>query len=160
MTSNILTGYGSVFYNSQNAGTEYQVSPGVYERISRTAFSKSLAAKDAIDSYFNHDHNLPLGRTSAGTLKVAVDPKGLFYIVQLPDSPNGANVAEAVRRGDVSGSSFMFTVDRQTFREETRSGRKVIVRTIEELSLLEVGPVTRPAYKAATAELVTIPEGA
>lgn len=60
----------------------------------------------------NHDPNLILGRTAAGTARVAVDDIGLFYeVYELPNSPNGENVRVALERGDINQSSWGFMLD-------------------------------------------------
>ena len=59
---------------------------------------------------FNHDQNLILGRTKAGTAKVGLDDVGMWYMAELPDSPTGQNVKEALRRGDIDQSSWAFSI--------------------------------------------------
>lgn len=157
--ANILTGYGAVFFSALDPkGTEYLVATNVYERIAPTAFDKTLREDGPFDCYFNHDFSIPLGRSSAKarTLNVSRDVHGLFYTVVLPNSPNGQNVMEAARRGDIAGSSFSFVVRKQTLTDEMRGTRRVVIRTIDELQLLEVGPVTRPAYKGTTVDVVSV----
>lgn len=59
---------------------------------------------------FNHDPNQILGRTMSGTARVGVDDIGMWYEVDLPNSPNGQNAREAIERGDVSQSSWGFSL--------------------------------------------------
>ena len=59
---------------------------------------------------FNHDPNQILGRTQSGTARVGVDNVGMWYEVDLPDSPNGHNARAAIERGDVSQSSWGFSL--------------------------------------------------
>jgi len=147
-----ITGYAATFYRHGDPRTEYEVSPGVFERIDKRAFDATLK-KQPVVSLFNHDSNVVLGRNSvaAGTLTLTVDGVGLKYIVDLPDSPNGKNVAEAIRRRDVVGSSFMFVPTRQRFEDTTRNGKPAVLRIIEELVLYECGPVCFAAYESTTA---------
>lgn len=152
----IITGYAALFFDAHNSGTEFEVAPSVFERIHPRAFDKTLRENVCVAA-FNHDLNIILGKNStrANTLKLSVDKIGLRYEITPPDSPNGANVLEAVKRGDVSGSSFAFVPTRQSFTEERRSGKTVLIRTIEELILYECGPVVSPAYAAASAEVTS-----
>ena len=61
----------------------------------------------------------------------------------------GKQVTVAINRGDLTGSSFAFTVEEQAFREmENR-----IIREIASVRLFDVGPVTFPAYQATSTEV-------
>lgn len=140
-----LIGYAAVFHRASDPGTEYELPGGVFERIDRQAFRSALG-RDDVRALFNHDPSLLLGRSGAGTLRLSVDDQGLRYEVDLPNTSTGADVSEWIRRGDVTGSSFSFSVDKQEFR---RDGEKR-VRLLQELSLFDVGPVTYPAYGGTT----------
>ncbi len=120
---------------SQNLG-------GFVEQISPAATSKTLQESD-VRALFNHDSSMLLGRTSSGTLRLTEDRDGLAYEIDLPDTSVGNDVRELLRRGDISGSSFGFRVIEDSWTE-TRDGFPL--RTIEELALIEVSPVTFPAY--------------
>lgn len=142
-----LVGYGAVWYREGEAGTEFKLASNVKERIAPTAFNESLE-RDDVRSLFNHDQNYVLGRKSAGTLRLSVDDVGLRYEVDLPESRQ--DVAEAIARGDVTGSSFWF---KPTAESESRDSAGNIIYTIENLELREVGPVTFPAYEATVSEM-------
>jgi HK97 family phage prohead protease len=147
-----IEGYGAVFYRAGDAGTEYQLWRDGYERIARTAFDRAIA-EDDVRSLFNHDSNFVLGRNAADppTLVLSVDEVGLKYSVTPPDTQMVRDlVMEPIRRGDVSGSSFMFWPRKVTWIEEDRDGRMVEIRQIDEVLLVEVGPVTFPAYAGTT----------
>ena len=73
---------------------------------------------------------------------------GLRYQIDLPDTQLGRDVATIIERGDVSGSSFAFAVNDKG-SEVTRDGEQM-VRTITDVSLFDVGPVTYPAYQATS----------
>jgi len=96
---------------------------------------------------WNHDPNYPLARYP-GTLRMTVDEVGLRYEFPVPDTSYGRDIASNIRAGIVKGSSFSFTVPSggETWSQE--DGRSV--RTITAIdSLLDVGPVTFPAYPDA-----------
>lgn len=149
--SKMLTGYGAVFYRADEPGTEYQLWSDLYERVSRSAFDVALKRKDDARGLFNHDANHILGRTASGTMRLSVDDVGLRYEIDLPNTPQAQAVAEAVARGDVSGSSFSFRVEKQTFERDAK--RNAEIRTIEQVELFDVGPVTFPAYQATTSAM-------
>ena len=87
---------------------------------------------------YAHDTDKPLGRLSRGTLTIEVDDHGLAYDIDLPDTTVGRDVRESVRRGDIQGSSFGFRV-----RENKIKGD---VELLTDIDLIEVSPVTFPAY--------------
>lgn len=143
-----ISGLGAVYYREGDPGTEYWLWQDVVERIRPGAFDSQLGAD--VRSFFNHDPNRILGRTSAGTLKLSLNAEGLLYEVTPPNSE--ASVVESVTRKDVTGSSFMF-IPTRTVWEEIRDAQSVLyIRWIEEVELWEVGPVAFPAYSATTAE--------
>jgi len=107
------------------------------------------AAGDDIVALFNHDSNFPIGRESQNTLEVTESEKGLNYSIDLPNSPLGENVSEAVRRGDVVGASAeVFSDD-----ERTEEINNVETRVIESFEIPETGPVTCPAFDTSEANI-------
>lgn len=145
----ILSGYGIVFHDPTNPGTEYRMAGDWFERIAPDAADESLAddSKD-VTSTFNHNRDLILGRRSSGTLKLSKDSRGIRYEVELPDTSAGRDVAALVERGDIRGSSFTFR--EKDYDNKERDGNKKIWR-VKALELIEIGPVTEPAYTATTA---------
>jgi len=142
-----IAGYGAVF------NTETVIADNFRERIAPGAFAGVIAPTADIRSLFNHDANLPLGRTSVGTLRVSEDAHGLRYEVDInADDRAAVDIAARVARGDVTGSSFGFRVKRDEWTRGERAG-DLPLRTIHEFAeLVDVGPVTFPAYNEATAE--------
>lgn len=116
------------------------------EEISRSALDNADLTDVRI--LFNHDPNQILGRTSANTARVGIDSTGLWYEVDLPNSPNGENARVAVERGDVSQSSWGFMLNRgqnsSPDQWEIRNGKEH--RTITDVKkVLDASPVTFPA---------------
>lgn len=103
----------------------------------------------------NHDPNNILGRTKAGTARVGVDGVGLWYEVDLPNSPNGQNARVAIERGDISQSSWGFSLRRDdTGRNvgnvwEMRNGKEHRILTDVE-TVFDASPVTFPANPDTT----------
>lgn len=148
----VIEGYGAVFYDASDPGTEYELYRDVYERISRGAFDRAIR-EDRVRSLFNHDANFVLGsnRGNEPSLTLTPDSKGLRYTVRPPNTQLIRDaVIEPIQRGDVDGSSFMFVPRKVAWIEETRGERTVDVREIQEVELWEVGPVTFPAYQSTT----------
>lgn len=155
----VLTGYGAVFYRADDPGTQCELYTDVYERIMPTAFDSAMREKDDARGLFNHDINLLLGRVSSGTMRLSVDTVGLRYEIDPPENATGSNVVESVKRGDVTGSSFSFfpyTAKRGKvvwLEEKLPDGRMITIREIHDLELVDVGPVTFPAYDSSTASM-------
>lgn len=140
-----IVGYASVFYDG-TPDTEYQLWEDYVERIMPGSFDRALADKDDVRGLFNHDPDNLLGRTSAGTMTLAVDKRGLSYEIEPGDTTMARDVVEHIKRGDVDGSSFAFRVTDEDIRKEN----DVYIREISGVQLFDVGPVTYPAYTATT----------
>jgi uncharacterized protein len=138
----VLKGYAAKFDTlSSDLG-------GFREKISIGAFDDVL--EDDVRAVFNHDANIVLGRTKAGTARIGVDDVGLFYEAFLPDTQAARDLYTSVERGDVDQSSFKFRIasDGDKWGEDENG---TIVRTITRFGrLLDVSPVTYPAYPDAT----------
>jgi len=149
-----ISGYGAVFYNADDEGTQFRLWEDAYERILPGAFDRAIA-EDDVRSLFNHDVNIVLGRNTSGTLALSVDEVGLRYEITAPDTQLVRDqVVGPIERGDVSGSSFMFVPIRANWTDEdSEDGRSVEVREVREVELWEVGPVVFPAYDASTSSL-------
>ena len=115
-----------------------------FEKIDSGAFTKALKNSD-IRALFNHDPNFILGRESAGTLIVKVDDIGLDSDIILPNTTAGRDLDISMQRGDIREQSFSFIVGKQRWEEDEE--KRVTTRTILEFEeILDLGPVTFPAY--------------
>jgi hypothetical protein len=132
-----VAGYAAVFNVETDIGGMFR------EKIAPGAFAKAI--KGDVRSLFDHNTALILGRTKSGTLRLSEDERGLRYEVDLPDTQAGRDLRESMGRGDIDGSSFAFRVLKQSWDES----RDTPLRTIEEVELYEVGPVTFPQYPEA-----------
>jgi uncharacterized protein len=134
----VIRGYAAVFDSpSQDLG-------GFVEIIERGAFDDVM--KTNPDVFGKYNHQQVIGRTSSGTMRLAVDDRGLRYEIDPPRS--AAAVVELIERGDVRGSSFAFRVRGadETWQKDLE-GR--MVRRIKRFSFLgDAGPVDTPAYLA------------
>ena len=140
-----LSGYAAVFYREGVPETEYRPFEGRIERIAPGAFAAAIDRGDDVRAVFNHDSPL-LGRTRSGTLELREDETGLFYSAELPDTQGARDIAALVKRGDISGSSFMFTVDDE-HRDDSGDDE---IREIRSVTLYDVGPVIFPAYEGTS----------
>jgi HK97 family phage prohead protease len=131
-----ITGYAAVFNSlSEDLG-------GFREKINPGAFRSAIKKSDTV-ALFNHDSNIVLGRTSAGTLELKEDKTGLFMEIDPPDTQAARDLMVSIERGDIKQQSFGFIVKNDSW--ETVDGEEI--RTIGEVEeLYDVSPVTYPAY--------------
>lgn len=131
----VIRGHAAVFDKlSVNLG-------GFREKISPGAFAKSLNRD--VKALFNHNSDLILGRTKAKTLRLAEDEKGLAIEIDPPNNTIGNDTVESIRRRDISQMSFAFRTIKDKWEHEEG---KDSIRTLEEVELFDVSPVTYPAY--------------
>lgn len=130
-----LKGYAALFNKrSSDLG-------GFFEEISPGAFADTLDGD--VRALFNHDPNIVLGRTKSGTLDLSEDKRGLAFELRPPDTTLVADqVLAPIQRGDVSQMSFGFI----TLDDEWRTEGKTEIRTLIKVELLDISPVTFPAY--------------
>lgn len=140
-----IGGYAAVFNRlSQNLG-------GFVEQVNPAFFNKSRGdGWPNIIARYNHDNNMLLGTSNARTLHLNVDNTGLWYEVEPPRSMYA--VVEWVERGDVARSSFAFRVGSDG-DEWTLTDQGYPLRTLVSGQLIDVAPVTEPAYLDTTAGL-------
>lgn len=144
----VIKGTAAVF----NSPTE--LYPGLFEQVDPAAFNEVMGQD--IRALFNHDQNHVLGRSTAGTLRLNISETALEYEIELPDSHFGRDLYESIKRGDISQSSFAFTVEADKW--EMRSD-KTEMRTILKIgTLYEVSPVTFPAYADTSVALRSKPK--
>lgn len=150
--ASVLSGYGAVYFKASDPGTQFELWPGYVERIAPGAFDRAIR-EDDVRGLYNHDANFLLGRTKSKTMRLSSDDVGLKYEIDVPDSQVGRDVAASIKRGDLDGSSFSFSI----FGDGTNAGDawvmegETMVRTILAVRLYDVGPVVFPAYEATTA---------
>ena len=114
------------------------------EKISRGAFDSVM--NDEVVALFNHDPNFPLARTGAGLDLHLTKEGNLGYSYKTPNTTVGRDLAENIRTGLISKSSFAFTIDSDVWTED-RTNKIPDLRTITKIKrLVDVSPVTFPAY--------------
>lgn len=128
------------------------------EVIAPGAFDYALQKDYDIRCLFNHESELILGRTKANTCKVFVNAQGNLEYTWVPDyeNPTHVSVVRSIMRGDITQSSFAFTIREQVWTESEKYGNmgKRVVNVIEDL--YDVSPVTYPAYEDTEADARSI----
>ena len=134
-----LEGYAALFNSrSENLG-------GFTETIQPGAFRASLRSRNDVKLLWNHDSGAVMGSTRAGTLTLTEDERGLKVSATLPDTTYGRDARELVRRGDVTGFSFGFSMPARGGDEWSSDGTE---RVLKSVRLHEVSLVAFPAYPA------------
>jgi len=85
---------------------------------------------------------MPLGTIT----KLREDDHGLYVEARLADNWLIQPVRDAIASGAIDGMSFRF----QVIKEAWDDRGPVPVRTLEEVKLMELGPVVFPAYESTT----------
>lgn len=133
-----LEGYFSVF------NAIYELWPGATESIAPGAFDDSV--NDDVRCLYNHNSDLVLGRTTARTLELRQDSKGLWGRVQINrEDTEAMNAYARINRGDITGCSFGFDIAGQ--ETEYREDGTVHWTITKVKPLYEVSPCTFPAYE-------------
>lgn len=136
-----LEGYFAVFNRN------YEIFPGATESISPGAFDGSV--NDDVRALYNHNSDIVLGRTSAGTMELRQDAHGLWGRVKINrDDTDAMNAYRRIQRGDITGCSFGFDIEAQV--AEYRDDGTVHWTITSIAPLYEVSPCTFPAYVDTT----------
>src|SRR5690606_34708158 len=103
----------------------------------------TLAAKSTanIRAIYEHDDKSLLGKVGSGTLRLSEDDTGLAFELDLPDTTLGNDLAELVKRGDVSGCSFGFLPV-----EDAWLDRPVPLRELRDVDLFQITLPPTPPY--------------
>lgn len=156
----VVAGYAVVFDSWSEVMTDSRGRP-FRERFAPGAFDRTLAGGPDIRALWNHNPDMPLGRTGNNTLRLRLDGSGLRFELEPPANSWGSDAVESIRRGDVSGMSFAFSLrgeGRDTWEKPGADG--VAHRTVMDADLYEVSPVTFPAYRATSVMVrsVSVPD--
>ena len=137
--------------------------PIVYESKTDLGFFDEVIARGALDGadlrdvrfLVNHDTSkIPLARSrnnnANSTMQLMTDDQGMAIRVNLDIQNNSEarNLYSAIERGDISGMSFMFRVDKDEWSNLESDHPTRTVRSIADV--VEVSAVTFPAYDATS----------
>ena len=148
---------------NEEHGTFITGTPIVFEQATdmgwyeETISREALADTDLKDVRFLIGHNtsmIPLARSrnnnANSTMQMSVTDTGMDIRVDL-DTENNAEARalySAVKRGDMSGMSFMFTVDKDSWDDVESDYPKRTITSIGKV--FEVSAVAFPAYPQTT----------
>lgn len=139
-----LTGTPIVFDSPATINTP----DGSYTEIIKAGALDNADLTDSRLLWAHDDTRVPLARTPK-TMQLTADATGLHMVAELPDTEAAKSVYEAVRRGDVTGMSFAFTVA-PNGDEWSADGTTRTITKIQKV--YEVSVVPYPAYPQTSVE--------
>lgn len=134
--------------------------PIVYNSRTNLGWFDEIIERGALDNadltdvrfLVNHDTSkIPLARSRRNnensTMQLTVDANGMTIRVTLDTENNSEarNLYSAIKRGDITGMSFMFGIDDQEWTEMESDHPTRHIRKIS--TVIEVSAVTFPAYE-------------
>lgn len=147
--------------NDEAHGTYIEGRPIVYGSMTDLGYFNEIIEPGALtdtdlkDVRFLVNHNtdmIPLARSRRNndnsTMQMVVDEKGMSIRVNLDveNNTDAKNLYSAVKRGDISGMSFMFSVDNEEWEDLESEHPTRYIKKIGQVR--EVSAVTFPAYEA------------
>ena len=145
-----LSGYAVVF-NSPSVDLE-----GFTEVCSQGMFTRTL--RDSPDILLLRDHSSSqlLARTTAGTLTLTQDAKGLAFTATLPKTAIAEDTVENIRAGNLNSCSFGFNVP-DGGDKWTSTSDGAVLRSLLDVNLAEVSITSFAAYPATSVSLRSCP---
>ncbi len=142
-----IVGYAAVY------GRESSNMGGFIEIIETGFFENALDGD--IRALWNHNSDLPLGRTQAGTLFLRDDAQGLYTRTLPPNTSYGRDAIISIERGDVTHMSFSFqalpTGEHWYVREDGEVVRRLLKGGCKKI--FDISPVVYPAYEATRVDV-------
>lgn len=137
--SRTVEGYAIVFNKeSRDLG-------GFTEIVEPSAIDGILGTSDILCLLNHNEERGVLARSKFGTgsLELSVDETGLKYRFNAPHTALGDELLEGLKRGDISTSSFAFTIESDVWEKRAGSYLRKITKFKE---LFDVSPVYKEAY--------------
>ena len=144
----IVTGYAIVFdtptvvYTDPD-GNQYK------EVVRKGAIDVATKMDNVVMRYNHYDSEQILARTSNKTLQLEVDDKGLKITAAIAPTTFGKDIYALIQRRDVSGMSFAFVCDSDSYDYDG------LTRYINHIGLIrDVSAVDIPAYDDSSLEVL------
>ena len=157
--SRTITGY-AVLFNTPSAPLYSYDDEEAFEVISPSAITREFLDQCDIKMTMFHDRQLILARSrnGEGTLSYDVDEKGVSFRFDAPNTADGDKALEMIRRGDISGCSFMFSThyfdEAYVSRDIQRiNGKARITYTVKRITnIYDFTLAADPAYPDTSCE--------
>ncbi len=137
-----VEGYALLF-NTPSDGLNFEeiILPGALDGV---------IERSNVFALLNHDASrgiLARSKYGKGKLTLEIDSRGLRYSFEAPNTHLGDELLEYLKRGDISESSFAFTVKEDIWEKVGTKTRRTIKKFDE---LFDVSPVYDAAYSKTT----------
>jgi HK97 family phage prohead protease len=135
-------------------GVRSQDLGGFIEIIDEHAFDE-CDISDVV-GLINHDNNIILGRTTAGTLVLEIRAgDGVYFAIPFDEEdPDHVRYARKIEKGEITGCSFQFITFDRSDATVWDWEQNPYLRTVKQIKrLFDVGPVTFPAYLQTNTEV-------
>lgn len=147
--SRMVEGYAIVF-NSESKDL------GGFQEVIEPRALEGVVEKSDILCLLNHNEDkgvLARSNKGSGSLTLEIDEKGLKYRFEAPNTALGDELLEGLKRGDITTSSFAFSVGEDKW---TKRSDGMYLRTISNIKeMFDVSPVYRAAYDATSVKADT-----
>ena len=101
--------------------------------------------------YHNREKILARSVNGEGTLKLSVDEVGVHYEFEAPNTVDGDTALELVKRGDLSGSSFMFWTEEKSGVSYEKRSDGIMLRRVKTIGMIyDMTIAADPAYEETT----------
>lgn len=155
----VIEGYAIVFGVESRMLVDYWED--YREIIEPGAITEDELAQMDIKMTMWHNREKLLARSNkgVGTLKLSVDDIGVKYEFEAPNTSDGGNAYELVKRGDMSGSSFTYWSDESSSVSYTKDDDDIMIRHVKKINMIyEMTLASDPAYvqTSVTAREITL----
>lgn len=147
--SRTIEGYAIVFEKESRMMFDWWKGRNFIEVIKRGAVRPEDFKSWDIKALAEHDKSRLLARSwnGVGSLSLSLDDYGLKYRFDAPNTEEGNNAVELIKRGDIFGSSFSYsTDDSENVRYTKRSDGTLLREVLKIDRMYDVSVVTDPAY--------------
>lgn len=145
-----IEGYAIVFGVESQVMVDFWSDERFIEIIDKSSVTEELLRRCDIKALMEHNRERLLARNNrgSGTLELTIDDKGLKYRFEAPNTQEGNDALELIRRGDIGGSSFAFIArSAGCVEKEWLSDKKMWRRTIKRFDgIFDVTITSDPAY--------------
>lgn len=102
---------------------------------------------------YSHDFSNILARADAGTLQTSIQPDGLHFNAQLPDTQLGHDTYTNILNGNIKGMSFGFTIapDGDSWSVNSQGNTIHTIHQIDQVFELSLTPI--PAYTETSVQV-------
>lgn len=143
--SRIVSGYAVKFESESQ-------DMGFIEIIKKGAITEETIMNSDIFARFNHNEETVLARSryGEGSLALELREDGLYYEFEAPHTALGDELLEHLKRGEITTSSFAFTLAEDGDRWYKREDGTLVREIVKIDRLYDVSPVYEPAYLATS----------